>query len=402
MTGMEVDRQFSGTAGATISFNGEKISVKNRFDYSYDVFFTGASLLSTDNNLLRDMIGERKFLVVMSETVNELYGRKIREYFRRMFEGNRFGILTLPLSEHTKNIETVLRICREGNRFGLDRKSLFVAVGGGVLMDAVGMASSIYMRKLDYVRIPTTLVGQVDAGIGLKTGVDFEDRKNFIGSFHPPAGVLNDFRFLRTLDAEQIRNGLAEIGKMAIVSDAKLFSTLESNSKSLVDYYVSGKNAALTQWINITSARRMLEQLQINPYENDLERLVDFGHTFSPFIEMYTAHSIRHGLAVALDIAISTEISFILGRTDEKLRDRILAMLEDFGFRLYDPVAFDTEKMWKSLDSIVLRRGGKLNLVIPTELGKAEFLNDREELEKDVLAEALANLRQLDERGVFR
>lgn len=399
---MKVDRSTAGTEGMVLSKSENAISVRNRFDYSYDILFTGEALLSAGNSLLHDMIAGRKCLVVMSETVNALYGRQLEDYFRQWFKEDAFRILALPLNENTKNIDTVMKVCGEANRFCLDRRSLFVAAGGGVLMDIVGMAASIYMRKLEYVRIPTTLVGQVDAGIGLKTGVDFEGRKNFIGSFHPPAGVLNDFRFLRTLDAEEIRNGLAEITKMAIVADAELFSTLESVSNRVVDYYMTGTNVALTQKINTTAVRRMLEQLQVNPYENDLARMVDFGHTFSPFLEMHTGHRIRHGRAVALDIAISTEISSLLGRINAESHDRILTLLVEFGFHLHDGEAFDAERMWQSLDSIILRRGGKLNLVIPADTGRAEFLRDERELQKSVLCEALANLRDFDDGGCFR
>jgi 3-dehydroquinate synthetase len=402
MTGMKVDRSTSETTGIVLSEGGTTISVKNRFDYSYDIIYAGEALLSAGNSLLHDMIAGRRCLVVTSETVNALYGRQIEDYFRLWFEDDQFRILALPVNENKKNIEAVVNVCREANRFCLGRRSLFVAVGGGVLMDIVGMASSIYMRKLDYVRIPTTLVGQVDAGVGLKTGVDFEGSKNFIGTFHPPAAVLNDFRFLRTLDAEEIRNGLAEITKMAIVADAELFSLLENVSKNIVNYYITGTNVELTQKINIISVMRMLEQLQSDPYEKNLARMVDFGHTFGPFLEMYTGHRIKHGRAVALDMAISAEISYLLGRASAELHDRILKLLVDFGFHLYDNEAFDTERMWQSLDSIVLRRGGKLNLVIPTDIGRAEFLRDKGDLQKEVLNEAITNLRDFNEGGCLK
>lgn len=399
MTGLKVDSNSAATEVITLSESGNRISVKNGFDYSYDVLFTEEDIFSTDSLLLHDVIDRHRCLVVVSETVNKLYGSKIADYFRHWSGNETFRILPLPISENIKNIETVMRICKEGKRFGLDRKSLFIAIGGGVLMDTVGLASSIYMRKLNFVRIPTTLVGQVDAGIGLKTGVDFEGRKNFIGSFHPPICVLNDFRFLRTLNAEEIRNGLAEIVKMAIISDSELFSALETNSKRIVNCYMSGSDTTFTQWINLTAARRMLEQLQANPYEKELERLVDLGHTFSPFIEMYTRHSIKHGRAVAIDIAISTEIACLIGRIDTQLHDRILSMLAALGFNLHDVKAFEAERMWQSLDSIILRRGGKLNLVIPTGIGTAGFLREAEELEKDILKQAMANLCKFQSGG---
>ncbi len=392
MTGQMPEYSSAGATDISFSDEGNTISVRNRFNYSYEVLFAGKDILSAGNPTLHDAIAGRKCLVVMGEKVNAIYGKRVEDYFRRWFDRGTFSMAALPVSEHTKNIETVMKICAEGKRFGLDRRSLFVAIGGGVLMDAVGLASSIYMRKLDYVRVPTTLVGQVDAGIGLKTGVNFEDGKNFIGSFHPPTAVLNDFRFLRTLSAEEIRNGLAEIAKMAIVADAGLFSMLENNSTGIVHWYTSGENETLTREINIRAAGRMLEQLQLNPYENSLERIVDFGHTFSPFIEMHTGHRIRHGRAVALDMAISAEISCILGRADTTFRNRILSMLSAFGFSLHDDEAFDAELMWQSLDPIILRRGGKLNLVVPTAGGRGEFLRDKMELEKAVLEQALANL----------
>jgi 3-dehydroquinate synthetase len=389
---LKVDPETASMKVLELSDCGNRISVKNGFNYSYDVLFAEGDILSTDSQLLCDVIDRRKCLVVVSQTVNMIYGRKIEHYFSSRLTDEAFRILPLPISENIKNMDTVMRICEEGKRFGLDRKSLFVAIGGGVLMDTVGLASSIYMRKLNFVRVPTTLVGQVDAGIGLKTGVDFAGTKNFIGSFHPPVCVLNDFKFLHTLDTEEIRNGLAEIIKIAIVSDPELFSALENNCKRIIGCYRIGSDTALTKWISVTAAKRMLEQLQANPYETELERLVDFGHTFSPFIEMHTRHGIRHGRAVAIDIAISTEIACLLGRIDIKSHDRIFSMLDGLDFNLHDEKVFDEERMWQSLDSIALRRGGKLNLVIPTGIGKGDFLRRGEELDRGILRQALENI----------
>lgn len=402
MAGSEVEATHAGTTGISLSAAGNTISVRNRLSYSYDVRFAAEDVLSPDNPALHDAIGGRRCLIVMGNRVGALYGTRLLNYLRQWSDNKKFDILTLPVSENTKNMDTVMRICAEGKRLNLSRKSLFVAMGGGVLMDCVGLASSIYMRKLDYVRIPTTLVGQVDAGIGLKTGVDFEGRKNLIGTFHPPVCVLNDSRFLRTLGADEIRNGLAEIAKMAIVSDAKLFSMLKDNSRRIVDCYASGSDESLTRRINVRAVMRMLEQLQANPYETNLERLVDFGHTFSPFLEMHTRHRIRHGQAVAMDMAISAEISCLIGRTDAEYRDSILSMLADFGLSLHDAEAFDAYRMWQSLDSIVLRRGGRLNLVIPAGPGRAEFLHEGEELDVRTLRQALENIAVFQTRWGFR
>ncbi|MEM3852089.1 MAG: sedoheptulose 7-phosphate cyclase [Methanomassiliicoccales archaeon] len=373
----------------------KKITATNKLDYSYDVIFTDDDMLSPRNPILGDALKDRKCFVVMSKRVSELYGERVRHYLSHWLEDDKFRIMTIAVTERTKNIETVMQICSEAKRFKLDRRSLFVAIGGGVLTDCVGLASSIYMRKLSYIRIPTTLVGQIDAGIGLKTGVDFEESKNFIGTFHPPIFVFNDARFLRTLGPAEIRDGLAEIIKMALVSDAELFSTVEKNKERIIDCYLTGSDEALIQRVNILAANRMLEQLQENPYEMRLERLVDFGHTFSPFIEMHTQHRISHGQAVAMDMAISTEISRLLRRTDDAYHDRILSLIADLGLELYDKEAFDIDGMWKSLESVILRRGGRLNLVIPARPGKAEFLHEAHELELKILREACENLSRL-------
>ncbi len=373
--------------------SGSKIRANFSLSSSYDIIFE-ERMLDIEAGTLAGMIGGKKCVFILSPRVTKLYHGLLQSYLQHWLEPAMFSIVTLPVTEETKTFETAMKMCSVAAEFGLDRKSLLVAMGGGVLMDTVGFAASVYMRRINFLRIPTTLVGQIDAGIGIKTGVNFGDRKNFIGSFHAPAGVINDSTFLRTLDPREISNGLSEIVKIAVVSDRGLFDMLHDSRHSLLSSYRGAQGSELVRKINSRSSERMIEQLSDNPYEKELERLVDFGHTFSPFMEVQSGHRIRHGHAVALDIALSTEISSVLGLISDSFYGEIMELLEDIDFTLYDAEVFDAQGMYQSLDSITLRRGGRLNLVLPCGNGGATFLRERSEFRLSTLKSAILRLKE--------
>lgn len=366
------------------------IVTKSSKDFSFNIHMN-ENLFSLENNLLYDTCRGKKLLVVISETVNQLYSEEIYKYFNYNFPENAVKIITIKTTEENKNMENVLSICKAGKEFGLDRRAFMIGIGGGILLDMVGFAASMYKRKLNYIRIPTTLVGQIDAGIGIKTSVNFRQSKNFIGSYHPPFAVFNDISLLTTLHPEELKCGLAEIIKMGIIVDKELFERIESDKNTLAKQ-CNEVNKNSYQKINHMAIVDMLNQLVVNFYEDDLERLVDFGHTFSPFIEEFTNYEVKHGLAVAMDIAISTEISYLLGKIDQSSKDRILNLILDLGMDIYDSSIYHTDLIDKSLDNVVLHRGNNLNLVIPTQIGEAVFIKDKETISKKLLKQACENL----------
>ncbi|HDX9636055.1 TPA: sedoheptulose 7-phosphate cyclase [Bacillus cereus] len=371
------------------------ISVQNAYDFKFDVILEKDIFNPTNMTIFKACVN-RKCLVVISETISKIYGHNIIEYFTTNFQPDMCKIITIKTTEKNKNIDNIMHICSEAKKFSMDRKSLMVAIGGGILMDMVGFAASMYKRKIDYIRIPTTLVGQIDAGIGIKTGINFEDSKNFLGAFYPPSKVINDITLLKTLDRVEISCGLAEIIKMAIIVDAYLFELIERNWKGIFE--IKELDANSVEWeINKIAIVRMLEQLDVNFYEKELERLVDFGHTFSPFIEEYSDYTINHGLAVAMDIAISTEIAFLMNKISMKSKKRILDLLLNLNLNIYNERTYNDKLMWKSLKNILLHRGNKLNLVIPHEIGHARFVRDLNEISEDLLKEALSNLKEYQE-----
>ncbi len=190
--------------------------------HQYDVLVT-QGLLSPANPLLSDTLGVRRALVVTDPTVDELYGAELRA------DLDDPQVLVLDLDEQSKTMDAVLAVCRSAQQQGLGRRDLLIAVGGGIVCDVVSVAASLIRRGIPYVCVPTTLVGDVDAGIGLKGGVNFGATKNYLGSFTPPSRVLVDPTFLRTAPGPpSCAAGFAEVLKMAIVCDAELFHLVGS------------------------------------------------------------------------------------------------------------------------------------------------------------------------------
>ncbi|RNC97254.1 sedoheptulose 7-phosphate cyclase [Lysinibacillus halotolerans] len=370
-----------------------KITANYKKEFSYDVYFED-DMFNIKNPLIKQVTNNRKLIIIMSKTVERLYYDKIMNYFQ--FNNFDYSVLTIETGEENKtlqNIENIVSFCNQKNA---DRKTILIGIGGGILLDMVGFAASMVRRKLDYIRIPTTLVGQIDAGIGIKTGVNFEKKKNYIGSFYPPIACLNDISFLYTLSELNIICGLAEIIKMGIIVDKSLILLIEANKESLLKSYRTQGQENVT--INILATIDMLDELKPNFYEENLERLVDFGHTFSPYIEEKSNYEIPHGIAVGLDIALSTEISYLKKYLKKEDRERILKLLLECKLDIYNTKTFNTVELKKSLDRIELHRGGDLNLVVPEKIGSAIFVKDKSEVTIELLQTAINNLKMYQEK----
>jgi 3-dehydroquinate synthase len=339
--------------------------------------------------LLADCIGGRRALVVTTPTVERLYGRRLRAYLART--GGDAHVAVVGRTEATKQLDGVTDICDLAAARGLERSSPIVAVGGGVCTDLSGLAAALYQRGVPHINVPTTFVGLIDAGIGVKNAVNHGGRKSALGTFHPPENCLLDPGFLDTLPARHRRNGLAESIKLAIVVDATLFALLERSGPAIVDG--SARSSPIVLDVIRRSVKGMLGELAPNLFEvDDLRRKVDFGHTFSAYIEMASEHRVLHGEAVAMDVALSTEIAMVVGLLDVADRDRIIALLRRCGLAThYPPVS--AEQLWRSLRAIVEHRDGELHLVVPTGIGVCTFLG-MDAIDPAVIRVALERLRR--------
>jgi 3-dehydroquinate synthase len=312
-------------------------------------------------------------------------------------EENHPNIFLIPtnLGESTKQTESLLACLERIESIGFSRRDdILLAIGGGVLMDLVSLAANLYRRGVAVVKVPTTLLGFVDASIGIKTGINFMGQRNRLGTYYLNYDVLYDRSLLMTLNIDLLREGLGEIFKIAIIKSRQLFELLEENSKDILDplFYQTSSGAEIIG----LAVQLMLEELHENPTETNLKRCVDFGHSFSPLAEMRCLKStelseIPHGLAVGADCIITSIIARNRGALSSDDYNRILSVGKVINFLPKHPIYERNDIMWSSLVDMTEHRGGNQNLPFPTEIGKFSFIQD---LEIDELALASDEFRR--------
>ncbi|MDX6348403.1 MAG: 2-epi-5-epi-valiolone synthase [Streptomyces sp.] len=373
-------------------------------------------LLAVDNTaILEDVAatGRPRRFVVVDSVVHDLYGERIRTYLDH--HGVDYRILTLRAGEGHKDLEGVQQVAAGLDEFGIDRRrEPVIGIGGGVLLDIVGMACSLYRRGTPHIRIPTTLIGLVDAGVGAKTGVNAGGHKNRMGTYFPASRTLLDRTFLTTLDDRHISNGLAEILKIGLIKDARLFELLERHGSELLrtklqrpsgteaDHLVqapAGQRLTLQEHVLDPATeviqravQGMLEELQPNLWEQVLERVVDYGHSFSPTVEMHALPELLHGEAVTVDMALSTVLAERRGLVDASQRARVLRVMDELGLPTWHP-SCTPEVLVPALRDTVRHRDGAQRLPLPLGIGGAVFVNDVSEEELVAAVDDLAGLQ---------
>ncbi|XVV02583.1 sedoheptulose 7-phosphate cyclase [Actinosynnema sp. CA-248983] len=350
-----------------------------------DDVFDPANTALADVSAAAYPVTSRRFVVV-DATVDRLHGARIRAYLAH--HGITDEPMVLPVSEELKTMATVGLVADALGAFGIDRHQPIIAIGGGVLLDVVGVVAGLYRRGTPYIRVPTTLVGLVDAGVGAKTAVNHGDHKNLFGAYHPPLAALLDRTLLATLDERHVVNGLAEVLKIALVRDRELFELIAQHGADLVrDRFRTGGAEVLDRAVD-----GMLCELADNLWEHRLDRLVDFGHSISPVLEMKALPELLHGEAVAVDMALFTVVAARRGLLEPAERDRILDVLRATGL----PVSHELlgpALLREGLAATTRHRGGRQRLPLPTGIGSAVFCDDVTEGELAVAAKELGELR---------
>lgn len=350
---------------------------------AYEVIETSGVLHPQSPALLAGGTGRggRRF-VVIDRVLHDLYAERIETYFAHY--GVECRILPVAANEGHKGLGLFRYIVSELDRFCLKRRSEpIVAIGGGVLTDVVGFVASCYRRGVPYVRVPSTLMGYVDAAVGIKTGVNFNGGKNRLGTFAPPVATILDRSFMKTLPRRHLVNGVGEIVKLAVIKDAELFELLEREGvEAIRDCFQTRGTEILRRAI-----QDMLEELAPNLYEDRLERVADFGHTFSPILEMSHVDVLLHGEAVAVDIGLSTVLAESRGLIERQVRDRVLETTVRLGLPVFHR-SLDPKLLWHSLEERTAHRDGKQRVPLPSGLGQAVIVNDirREEIARSVAA----------------
>lgn len=356
---------------------------------NYEIKISNDLLNPENKDILRygDQIYGRRRLVFLDRNVHKYYGEKVKKYFE--YNNISYHIVLIDGGETVKSLDNLLYSLGEIEQFGLSRKNEpIIVIGGGVVLDIVGLASSLYRRGIPYIRIPTTLLGIVDVSVAAKTGINFLNRRNRLGAYYPPISTLLDKTFIKTLEHIEISSGMGEILKMAVVKDYNLFKLLENYGDKLYEYKFEHESA---EEVISLSIEGMKVELENNLWEKDLKRLVDFGHSFSPIIEMRSlidnkVDSLTHGYAVTLDVIFSCVISYLRGMLPYSELMRVINTAKKMGIPTYHPFFTNSLLLLESLNDVVKHRNGDQNLPIPVKIGESIFINDitHDEIKKSV------------------
>ena len=273
--------------------------------------------------------------------------------------------------ESAKNLRSVESLARALTRAGADRKSLLVAVGGGVVGDVAGFVGAVYLRGIALVQIPTTVVAQVDSSIGGKTGVNLREGKNLVGAFYPPRLVLTDPAVLKTLPPREFRGGLAEVIKHAIIADAGMFADLERKLEELKQRRSSALEELIPQNVQIKAT-----VVSRDERESGLREILNFGHTFAHALENVTRYRrYQHGEAVAWGMMAAALLGHEVGVTRGDDVSRIVALVRRLGPLPAWPRAA-AKSLIDAMRSDKKSRGGKLRFVLTPRIGKARTYED--------------------------
>jgi 3-dehydroquinate synthase len=382
----KVQATFEATATAFHVQGYEKI------DFSL-VYVNG--VFDIRNREIADTYGKfGRCLTVIDSNVYELYGEQIRSYFQHY--DIELTVFSIIITEPAKTLTSFEKIIDAFSEFGLVRKEPVLVVGGGLITDVAGFACAAYRRKSNYIRIPTTLIGLIDAGVAIKVAVNHRKLKNRLGAYHAPLKVILDFSFLKTLPTAQVRNGMAELVKIAVVANSEVFELLYEHGKELLSTHFGYLNGTpeikeIGHKVNYEAIKTMLELETPNLHEIDLDRVIAYGHTWSPTLELAPHIPLYHGHAVNIDMALSATIAAQRGYIPTQERDRILDLMSRIGLSLDHPL-LDEDLLWYATESISLTRDGKQRAAMPRPIGECFFVND---LTREQLNTALAEHKSL-------
>jgi 3-dehydroquinate synthetase/predicted NBD/HSP70 family sugar kinase len=339
-------------------------------DYSLDYGIRSATGISKGKAPPEPKLNFERLVIVCDRLVAAVYKQALSQAFSYWCSDLEF--IELDISESQKDLFTVTELWTTFDRIGLRRRGdLVVTIGGGALTDSVGFAASVYRRGIPVVRVPTTLVGIIDAAVGVKTGLNFRRSKNRIGTFSAPVDVLIDTGFMETLDRRQVANGLAEALKISLVTDRRLFELLERYASELIACNLVSPVGDEVVWKSISA---MLRELAPNLQERVPNRLPDYGHTFSPQFELETA-DLQHGEAVAVDMALSTGLAVTLGLLPIDKGRQILAVQQNLGLPVFHEVCRE-HLLVKAVIEARRHRGGTLALPLLRDIGLAVFVDN--------------------------
>ena len=364
--------------------------------YTYSIFFT-KRLFNVANDTLRSFFSsfgqvdfQRKVLIAIDEGFlahHPQLQEEIKDYFSSLENLVKLvpHLVVLPGGEAAKNDPALFDELVEAiDNYGIDRHSFVIGIGGGAILDLVGYAAAVSHRGVKHIRIPTTVLSQNDSGIGVKNGINYRGKKNFLGTFAPPVAVFNDLTFLQTLDDRDWRGGIAEAIKVALIKDQSFFEWIEINAEALAQ-----RNEEVMAYLIHRCAEMHVEHIRSgDPFEFGSSRPLDFGHWAAHKLEYLTDFQVRHGEAVAIGIALDCVYSVKVGKLTDAELQRILTVIQKLGFDLYHPKLAENDKinLRNGLQEFREHLGGRLTIMLLDRIGKGVEVH---EMDADLIAESV-------------
>jgi 3-dehydroquinate synthase len=331
-----------------------------------------------DTATWRAAIGGRHALVLSNATIAPLYLDRVIVGL----DGLSHGTVILEDGEQYKTFDNVARVLDALARLGANRDATLIALGGGVIGDLGGFAAACWMRGIDFVQMPTTLLAMVDSSVGGKTGVNLPAGKNLVGAFHQPRAVFIDTSTLATLPEREFLAGLAEVLKYGAIGDPAFFSWLEANVEPLLARELDALDTAIA-----TSCRHKAGVVARDERELGERALLNFGHTFGHAIEVEAGYgAILHGEAVSIGMLLAAQLSSRLGLADAADASRLEALLLRFGLPTRIPAGHDASRLLERMRLDKKSVSGKLRLILWRGIGKAEVVAG---VDESLIAEVL-------------
>jgi 3-dehydroquinate synthase len=345
---------------------------------SYNIYIK-KGILSQSVDILRPWIAYRKILLITDSNVSELYMERVVEILNQT--GADVETFVFTAGEASKTLETLADIYKKAVSCGIDRSSCIVALGGGVTGDLAGFAAASYMRGIDFIQIPTTLLAMVDSSVGGKTGVDLPEGKNLVGAFWQPKLVLIDPEFMKTLPDREIRCGLAEVVKYGVILDEKLFDTMIDNVDKLIapdyDFYSQ---------IVSTCCQLKTDVVVADEREGGLRAILNYGHTFGHAVESVSGYEqYQHGEGVAIGMCMAADLALELGMFSDGEADKQQKLLEalELPCRV---TGCDPDEIFAAMSKDKKVQSGKLRVVLPENIGKVRIVGD---VDPELIAEVV-------------
>ncbi len=336
-----------------------RVKLAGRKDDSYTVFVQ-SGLLDNIPSLLPEAAS---YAIISDRRVADLYGGKLARNMRR--RGLKCRLVSFPAGERSKSRTTKARIENELFAGNLGRDGCIIALGGGVTGDLAGFVAATYMRGVPYVQAPTSLLAMVDSSVGGKVAVDVPAGKNMVGAFYQPSAVFIDPLLLRTLPVAQLRAGLAEVIKHAVLADDKLFRIIEKKAEKLLEADPEALEGVLAK--NCAIKAGVVSQ---DEREGNLRQVLNYGHTIAHAVEKLSSYRTNHGEAVALGMAVEADIASRLKIFSNGDMRRQNELLHKMGFKLKLPKGVKPTEIMKVMRLDKKVRAGKVRMALPERIGK--------------------------------